>query len=188
MNGTTLTGTTRDEFMGTLLVALSGGFPEENGTPRMKPLPTNTAKREAYRERNIERAVDAYFDRDMSDKTLHKIGRSLHDVRVRDTLLREVLISGRGNEDLVLDYLTCVADRVHPLDAAPVLTLCAILEWMRGENLGMAYAFLIGAEHANPDYSLAILIRAALDAGMPADVWADEMAAIPYGVVRYGKE
>lgn len=176
-----------DEIAGALAVMLSGGFPDENGTPRMKPLP-GKGKIEAYRDRNIERAVDAYFDKDYSDETLHKIGRALHDVRVREVLVREIAIHGPGNEELLLDYLTRVADRVHPLDAAPILTICALVEWMRGEdgNFGMAHAFMMGAEHADPNYSLLNLLQQAIRSGMPADSWIGDMAAISYEDCRYG--
>jgi hypothetical protein len=186
-NITTLEGSA-DEIMGALAVFLTGGLPEENGAKKMKPLPTDPAKREAYRDRAIERAVDAYYDHDTSDKTLHKIGRSLHDIRVRDVLIREMLIHGEGFEENLLDYLTRVADRVHPSDAAPILTICALVEWLRGDegNKPMMHAFMMGAAEADPDYSLLMLLRVAAGSGMPADDWANTMRSLTYDDCRYG--
>jgi hypothetical protein len=186
-NITMLDDTDLAALAGALTVALAGGFPEENGVPRMEPLP-GKGKIEAYRDRNIERAVDAYYDKDMSQETLHKIGRALHDIRVRDVLIREILIHGEGFEDLILEFLRAVADSVHPKDSAPILTLCALVEWLRGENLTMMHAFLLGAENADPDYSLLLLLQAATRAGMPASVWAEDMKALTYADCRYGAE
>lgn len=156
--------------------------------PRMKPLP-GADKIEAYRDRNIERAVDAYYDKNLSQETLHKIGRALHDIRVRDVLIREVLIHGPGYESLVLDYLTRVADAMHPDDAAPVLTICAILEWMRGDegSKAMMLAYMMGARNADPSYSLLLLLQVAVMSGLSSEGWAESMTALSYSDCRYGK-
>jgi hypothetical protein len=89
---------------------------------------------------------------------------ALHDVLVRD----EVATWSLHDRDALLSLLTDLAQRtVAPFDA-PV---CTLLAWVAyaGGNGGLANVALDRVFAASPDYSLAQLLRQALDAQIPPE-------------------
>lgn len=94
--------------------------------------------------------------------TAAEVAALLHDVPTRDAVAAWSLDRG----DAVLALVEQVARLVGPPDDAPV---CAVLAWVayaRGDGARAAIA-LDRALHADPGYSLALLLQAALDGALP---------------------
>jgi len=135
---------------------------------------------EAYRERiehAIQRRVNALADgrartlshRDVARMTVALIDRPLRD-RVAAHCLEE---SASAAESLWIDLLR---RSPAPLDAAPA-TLLALSSWARGDG-AMANVALDQALDSDPGYSLAQLVRTALDHALPPGT-VREMLAYP---------
>lgn len=124
---------------------------------------------EAYRDR-IEHAIDRRVSalaagtarplrhRDVARMSVALIDRPLRD-RVAGHCLRQ---SASAAESLWIDLLRRIPP---PLDAAPA-TLLALSCWARGDG-AMANVALDRALHSDPGYSLAQLVRTALDHALP---------------------
>jgi hypothetical protein len=96
------------------------------------------------------------------DAALLSVG--LQDVQARDGLA--TLLLTRSDELLAL--LLQVASSVTPPADAPVCTLLAWVGYARGDG-ALANVALDRALEGTPDYSLALLLRTCLDAGIPPD-------------------
>lgn len=128
-----------------------------------------TGTSEAYRERIeavIERRVDAVASgttRSLTHRDAARISIGLIDRPMRDRVaghcLRE---SAAAAESLWIDLLHRVPP---PLDAAPA-TLLALSSWARGDG-ALANVALDRALDSDPGYSLAQLVRNALDHALP---------------------
>lgn len=91
---------------------------------------------------------------------------ALHDVQVRD----EVATWGSADADALLSLVEQVARRTPAPHDAPVCTLVAWTAYARGDG-GRANVALDRALRTDPSYSLALLLRQALDGGLaPAQV------------------
>ena len=88
----------------------------------------------------------------------------LGDVQTRDAVATLILT----REDELLALLVQVARQVLPPDDAPVCTLVAWAAYARGEG-ALANVALDRALAGRPDYSLALLLRSALDGGVHPD-------------------
>jgi hypothetical protein len=88
----------------------------------------------------------------------------LADVHARDAVATLVLT----REQELLSLLVQVARQVVAPDDAPVCTLVAWTAYARGEG-ALANVALDRALAGRPDYSLALLLRSCLDAGLPPD-------------------
>jgi len=96
----------------------------------------------------------------------------LHDVRARDEIATWALSRG----DAVLALAEQVARQVGPPGDAPVCTLLAWVAYSRGDG-ARANIALDRALGADPQYSLALLLQAALDGGLPPEQVQRTMAA-----------
>ena len=88
----------------------------------------------------------------------------LHDVRARDEVASWALERG----DAVLALAEQVARLVGPPDDAPVCTLLAWVAYSRGDGARASIA-LDRALRADPGYSLALLLQAALEGALPPE-------------------
>lgn len=102
----------------------------------------------------------------LAPSTAAVLGVALHDVRVRDELATWAL----DDSDALLALLQQVARQVGPPWDAPVCTVLAWVAYCRGDG-ARANVALDRALRTDPDYSLALLLRSALDGALPpADV------------------
>ena len=123
---------------------------------------------EASRRRTLE-LVRVLLDRvahggavSAGDAALLAVG--LDDVQARDGVA--TLLLTRSDE--LLSLLLQVARCVPPPDDAPVCTLLAWVAYARGDG-ALANVALDRALDGSPGYSLALLLRTALDGGLPPD-------------------
>lgn len=102
----------------------------------------------------------------LASSTAAVLGVALHDVRVRDELATWAL----DDSDALLALLHQVARQVGPPWDAPVCTVLAWVAYCRGDG-ARANVALDRALGTDPSYSLALLLRSALDGALPpADV------------------
>ena len=136
--------------------------------------------REAWRDAEADRLGDMLAQADLEllpDIALASLIVGLTDVRVRDTLLWEWV---QLDADRLRDAhaLLMRATRLAPAElTAPVATCGGVLAWLLGDGARA----LISVEHAldaDGGYSLALLVRTALRAGLPPTLWRDSMWAL----------
>ncbi|MCF6745570.1 DUF4192 domain-containing protein [Blastococcus sp. KM273128] len=99
----------------------------------------------------------------LDDDELAGVGWALRDVRVRDRALQLALGADATAAEVL--WTECARRVPAPLDAAPA-TLLAVSAWLRGDG-AMAGIALDRALDADPGYTLALLLRKALDACLP---------------------
>jgi hypothetical protein len=97
----------------------------------------------------------------------------LHDVPVRD----EVAGWGLERGDALLSLVEQAARLVGPPHDAPVCTLLAWVAYARGDG-ARANVALERALRADPGYSLALLLQAALDGALPPEQVREAMRAV----------
>ena len=110
-------------------------------------------------------ALDVVADGGLVDlATAAQIAVLLHDVRARDAVVSWSL----DRADAVLALVEQVARQVGPPDDAPVCSVLAWVAYARGDGARAAIA-LDRALRADPCYSLALLLQAALDGALPPE-------------------
>lgn len=100
---------------------------------------------------------------------------SLSDVRVRDTVLWDLLHGDRRSWETAADRLAAWLRECPMQVAAPIATILAVLRWQAGDG-ARGHIALDRALSADPDYRLAQLLRLALDAGQPPTDWLAGLA------------
>jgi hypothetical protein len=101
-----------------------------------------------------------------ADEDAAALAVALHDVAVRD----EVATWALERSDGLLALLEQVARRTAPPSDAPVCTLLAWVAYARGDG-ARANVALDRALRTDPEHSLALLLRRALDSGItPGEV------------------
>ncbi len=99
-----------------------------------------------------------------------RILRNLADIRVRDTVLWDVAgLTGDASRQAA-NVLTGLTRSAPDPVCAPVASCCAIAVWLTGDG-ALAGAAVERALAAEPDYSLAQLLAAALHANWPPSRW-----------------
>ncbi|MDP5182637.1 DUF4192 domain-containing protein [Blastococcus sp. BMG 814] len=99
----------------------------------------------------------------LDDDELAALGWALRDVRVRDRALQLALGPDAAAAEVL--WTECTRRVPAPLDAAPA-TLLAVSAWLRGDG-AMAGIALDRALDGDPEHTLALLLRRALDACLP---------------------
>lgn len=99
-------------------------------------------------------------------------------VRPRDLLMRALSVDAdptlvRAARGVLVEAVRCARGP----GVAPVASLLAVCAWLSGDG-AMARVALARAEAADTGYSLARLLSAALDAGIPPWMWASMMEGI----------
>ncbi|MDP4014431.1 MAG: DUF4192 family protein [Candidatus Nanopelagicales bacterium] len=139
---------------------------------------------EEWRDRVIMEALDAMLDGGyLSLRSSAAVAAACEDVRARDTVLwcleREPAVSWDGVWASASHVLRmCRGDR-----AAAVGAVAAIAAWQAGDGLRAGFA-LERAYEANPDHSLADLIREAMGRGLPPEVWSRLMRDLTHEECR----
>lgn len=141
---------------------------------------------EAWRDERIYRVHTVLSDRmPPTDLDCADVISALDDIRVRDTVLWD-LTQSPGDAHRVCAQLTDIARHAPAGHRAPVSTVLGMQHWMTGDGARARVAL----DHAlgdQPDYSLAGLADASLNAGLPPATWRDLMSAMPREHCRHGQ-
>jgi hypothetical protein len=148
------------------------------GKVRLKPCPKQGL--EAYRDD----ALTKFSLADPKPVELREMSRSLHDIRVRDTLLWEASQTSY-DLDRLYERLCEILRVTHPMDAAPVATTTALVAWQRGDGAAANVACDF-AEQADENYSLMQLVRLSLASALPPSNWTEAMRGLTRDDCRYG--
>lgn len=130
---------------------------------------------EAMRDRAIALVVRSLDDAPMTPDLIASLLVSLADVRVRDTVLWDLMHSGPDTWSRAADRLARVVAGSPDGRVAPPATLLAILRWQLGDG-SRAAAAVERALAGDPAYALADLINRSLLAGLHPGVWAAGLA------------
>jgi hypothetical protein len=180
-----------DELSATLLAELGVALPESTAgafAVEVGDVPVSPAALERWRDRCIARIGRLLDDGVGEESEIAEVLLGLVDVRVRDTVLWDLLSadSAAGLARAAETLVRCV--RAAPPGAvAPAATLLAMCAWQRGDGV-RAGAALERVMADDPDYSLARLLLHALDAGLPPQEWRAAMAGLARDDVRGGSE
>ncbi len=109
----------------------------------------------------------------------------LADIRVRDTLLWDVAHREPESLPAVFDALAGLLRAAPTGRVAPVATCCAVVAWLQGDG-ARALMAIERALADDPDYSLAQLVGASLQSGLPPATWREAMAGLARDDCRHG--
>ncbi len=157
-------------------------------------MPTGAA-REPWRDARIVSALgflDGDPDGDRADaacrtRAIVDLLCGLADVRVRDTLLWEVSHADPGRLAAILERLSCALRAAPPGHVAPVGSCTGIVAWLMGDGARARIA-IDRARHDDDQYSLALLLAASLEAGLPPAAWRESMAGLSRDLCRHGAD
>jgi hypothetical protein len=107
------------------------------------------------------------------ESELARLAVALGDIRVRDSLLWDMANRTHGRR-ILAEKLTRGLPLLEAKHGAPVATAAAICWWLNG-NGAMANLCLDRALTDAPDYSLAAMVRAALDHALPPGFWLESI-------------
>ena len=153
------------------------------------------AAREPWRDARIVSAL-GFLEVDPDHDRADEAGRTraiadllcgLEDVRVRDTLLWEVSHADPGRLAAILERLSCALRGAPPGHVAPVGSCAGIVAWLLGDG-ARAHIAIDRARHDDAQYSLALLLAASLEAGLPPAAWRESMAGLSRDHCRHGAD
>lgn len=98
---------------------------------------------------------------------------ALGDIRVRDSILWD-MANGAFDRRLLANFLTELLPKLDAERGAPVATTAAICWWLNG-NGAMANLCINRAVTDAPGYSLAVMVRAALEHALPPGFWLESV-------------
>jgi hypothetical protein len=110
---------------------------------------------------------------------------SLADIRVRDTLLWDLVQVEGDRLPRLLDRVVDLVRAAPRSTVGPVATCAAVIAWLSGDGARAAIA-VDRALAEDPDYSLATLVGASLRAGLPPTVWREAMRELSRADCRFG--
>jgi len=138
---------------------------------------------EALRDRAIARVCDGLIHGPITPVAIAGILVALQDVRVRDTVLWELLHIPAHSWSDAADSLVEVVRGAPDEYVAPPATLLAILRWQQGDG-SRAGAAIERALGADPAYSLAGLVESCLITGMHPSAWLEGMSGLSRDACR----
>jgi len=109
---------------------------------------------------------------------LAAVSVALHDIRVRDGVLRRIL-ERHELRDAILANLQTLYGIAPSQYRAAIATVFAGTSWLSGHQALTRHAIDIALE-ADGDYSLARLLDTALVHGVPHKVWVESLTAVAY--------
>lgn len=137
---------------------------------------TDQALDETHRDLAIADVVGRLCDGDDSgDEAL--LLTAFTDLRVRDTVIWEILQRPRTTWGPAAERLVPTVRRAAPGHVAPAATLLGLLRWQAGDGTRAAIA-LDRALADDPDYTLAQLIDGCLRAGITPTSWREGMLTL----------
>lgn len=117
-----------------------------------------------------------HHQRNLSVADMTRIVRALSDFRIRDTFLWDA-ISSQGKIAEKTSQLTNVLPRVPLTHIAPIATVVGICWWLQGQGT-MANICIDRAFEGDPHYSLATMIRTALNFGVSPEFWMETVGGL----------
>jgi hypothetical protein len=127
------------------------------------------------------RKVESQFVQELIKQTddcfavsdLARLAVALGDIRVRDSILWD-MAHGAYDRRSLANKLTQALPQLKATHGAPIATAAAICWWLNG-NGAMANLCLDRASTDAPDYSLAAMVRGALDHALPPEFWLESI-------------
>lgn len=107
---------------------------------------------------------------------------ALGDIRCRDAVLWDLSMPGKDLRSPSALLLSVVRQAPARMVAGPA-TVLAVIMWLRGDGLRAKVACQRALE-CDPYYSLAVLLDAALSAGLPPAVWHQVVSDLSYAECR----
>jgi len=129
------------------------------------------------RDALITRVRDLVTSDRLEPETVAEVLVGLQDVRVRDTLLWDVMHEEPVMWQRAAQRLAEVVAAAPDTHVAAPATVLAILRWQTGDG-SRAVAAVERARRAAPDYTLADLVDRCLAGGMHPEVWRDGLASL----------
>jgi hypothetical protein len=151
--------------------------------------PTGASPRalEAWRDAAITDVTRALApDEPVTSEQTAKALAGLGDVRVRDTVLWE-MSQDPGGPRAAVDGLSALVRSAPNGHVAPAATVLAVAHWLGGDG-ARANVALDRALADDPDYSLGVMVSAALRSGMPPQSWRDAMSGLSRDTCRHGMD
>lgn len=142
---------------------------------------------EAWRDTAIDdvtAAIHAHTPVPDDDAAKALIG--LADIRVRDTVLWD-LSQTPDSPRAAADGLASLVRYAPDGHVAPAATVLAVTHWLGGDG-ARANVALDRALADDPDYSLGLMVSAALRSGLPPKSWRDAMSGLSRDTCRYGAD
>jgi hypothetical protein len=155
------------------------------------PCPPAGPARESWRDERIAGAMRVLLDGPgvgpQRAAAIADLLCGLADVRVRDTVLWEVSQWAPEALQGAFDHLAVVLRSAPVGHVAPVASCAAIVAWLLGDG-ARAHIAVDRARHDDVGYSLAQLLAASLDAGLPPAAWRECMNALTRDNCRHGAD
>jgi hypothetical protein len=151
--------------------------------------PTGASPRalEAWRDTAITDVTRALTpDEPVTSEQTAKSLAGLGDVRVRDTVLWE-MSQDPGGPRAAIDGLAAMVRSAPDGHVAPAATVLAVAHWLGGDG-ARANVALDRALADDPDYSLGVMVSAALRSGLPPQSWRDAMSGLSRDTCRHGMD
>lgn len=140
-------------------------------------LPPVMPLEESMRDHAIEQVHDALLRGPLTAQSIARVAEALSDVRVRDTILWDLMHMSSDSWVFVARSLVHIVSATPDTHVASPATLLAILRWQQGDG-SRAAAAVERALAADPTYSLADLINRSLLVGLHPGVWAEGLAGL----------
>lgn len=157
--------------------------PRPESALRPEAIESLGALSEVERDEAIERTT-AYLLADAPDAQCSTTAlRDLRDVRVRDTVLWDVVHEHADDWPRVAQRLAEIVRSAPVGHVAPAATVLAVVRWQMGDGARARIA-LDRARADNPDYGLALLVEGMLDCGQPPWTWRAALAELPRAACR----
>jgi hypothetical protein len=155
--------------------------------PRVAAAQPRPGDREAWRDEAIAAIADAVSGTTAESEDASAVAiAALGDVRVRDTVLWDVTTGTPAMRVRARGILLEALRASPPETVAPVATAFAVVSWLLGDGARAAMA-VERALDADGTYSLALLLRHGLEAGLPPQHWAEAMAGLTREECRHGR-
>ncbi len=132
-------------------------------------------------ELSVWREIESQFAQDLMKvaddsfqvSELARLAVALGDIRVRDSILWD-MANGNYDRSAVAKKLTHGLPQLEATHGGPMATAAAICWWLTG-NGAMANLCLDRAFQDAPEYSLAAMVRAALNHALPPEFWLESI-------------
>jgi len=142
---------------------------------------------EAWRDTAITDVTRAVApDGPVTSEQIAKSLAGLGDVRVRDTVLWE-MSQDPGGPRAAVDGLSALVRSAPNGHVAPAATVLAVAHWLGGDG-ARANVALDRALGDDPEYSLGVMVSAALRSGLPPQSWRDAMTGLSRDTCRHGTD
>ena len=129
---------------------------------------------ESARDIAIAHALDIFGRSEPSLEEVALLLASLRDLRVRDTVLWDLMQGKPRAWRRAADGLARAVQLAPPEETAPAAALLSILRWQTGDGTRAVIAVEKALE-AEPSYSLALLVDAMLAGGISPACWREDL-------------